>query len=334
MRTIEHPRALALSVLTGVFLAATLAFGAHPALAAYTARVQAGTLKITGNAASDKLALRLEPGSPTTLQVDVGEDGTADFSLDRTAFTAIDVEAGAGDDEVRIDESGGSFTDEAVTMNGGAGDDTLLGGSGADTLLGGGGSDVVDGNRGSDLASLGAGNDHFQWDPGDGSDVVDGQGGSDQLDFNGANIGEQIEVSANGPRVRFTRDIAAISMDLDGIEHVAFRALGGADTIHVGDLSGTDVDSVDVDLDASGGGGDGQADTVITDGTGHRDAVQVTRSGAEVSVAGLAALTRIVGSEAALDTLRVQTLDGNDTVTVAPDVADVIMPVVDLGAGQ
>ena len=148
MRTIEHPRALALSVLTGVFLAATLAFGAHPALAAYTARVQAGTLKITGNAASDKLALRLEPGSPTTLQVDVGEDGTADFSFDRSTFTAIDVEAGAGDDEVRVDESGGSFTDEAVTMNGGAGDDTLLGGSGADIVLGGGGKDVVDGNRG------------------------------------------------------------------------------------------------------------------------------------------------------------------------------------------
>ena len=141
MRPIEHPRALALSVLTGVFLAATLAFGAHPALAAYTARVQAGTLKITGNAASDKVALRLEPGSPTTLQVDVGEDGTADFSFDRSTFTAIDVEAGAGDDEVRIDESGGSFTDEAVTMNGGAGDDTLLGGSGADIVLGGGGKD-------------------------------------------------------------------------------------------------------------------------------------------------------------------------------------------------
>ena len=45
-------------------------------------------------------------------------------------------------------------------------------------------------------------------------------------------------------------------------------------------------------------------------------------------------MTRIVGSEPALDTLLVQTLDGNDDVTVAPDVADVITPVVDLGGGE
>ena len=69
-------------------------------------------------------------------------------------------------------------------------------------------------------------------------------------------------------------------------------------------------------------------------GTSRRDVVQVTRSGPQVSVAGLAALTRIVGSEAALDTLLVQTFDGNDAVTVAPDVADVITPLVDLGGGQ
>ena len=233
-----------------------------------------------------------------------------------------------------IAASNGLATLAALTIDGGDGDDTLLGGDGADVLLGGKGNDVVDGNRGSDQASLGAGDDRFQWDPGDGSDVVEGQGGSDRLDFNGANIGEQIELSANGPRVRLTRNIAAIVMDLDGIEQVAVRALGGADAILVDDLSGTDVDTVDVDLAAVGGSGDGQADTVTTNGTSRRDVVQVTRSGSEVSVAGLAAVTRIVGSEAALDTLLVQTLDGNDTVTVAPDVADVITPVVDLGGGQ
>ena len=42
-------------------------------------------------------------------------------------------------------------------------------------------------------------------------------------------------------------------MDLDGIEHVAVRALGGADEMRVGDLTGTDVKSVDVDLAATGG---------------------------------------------------------------------------------
>jgi hypothetical protein len=38
------------------------------------------------------------------------------------------------------------------------------------------------------------------------------------------------------------------------------------------------------------------------------------------------------GSEAANDTLRIQTLGGDDDVTVAPDVSNLITPIVDLGA--
>ena len=65
------------------------------------------------------------------------------------------------------------------------------------------------------------GDDRFQWDPGDGSDTVEGQAGNDRLDFNGSNAGEKIELSANGGRTRLTRNIAAITMDFDGIERVA-----------------------------------------------------------------------------------------------------------------
>ena len=50
--------------------------------------------------------------------------------------------------------------------------------------------------------------------------------------------------------------------------------------------------------------------------------------------AGLGRETRIAGSEPALDTLLVQTLGGNDDVTVAPDVSDLINPVVDLGGDE
>jgi len=60
----------------------------------------------------------------------------------------------------------------------------------------------------------------------------------------------------------------------------------------------------------------------------------VSRSGQQVVVGGLAAQTRITGGEASLDTLRVQTLGGDDDVTVAPDVSDLITPVVDLGADE
>ena len=65
-----------------------------------------------------------------------------------------------------------------ITVDGGIGNDTLLGGNGVDVLLGGDGNDFVDGQQGNDVAFLGAGDDTFQWDPGDGSDVVEGQDGA------------------------------------------------------------------------------------------------------------------------------------------------------------
>ena len=61
-------------------------------------------------------------------------------------------------------------------------------------------------------------------------------------------------------------------MDLNGVERVNFNALGGADTITVNDLTGTDVTNVNLDLASppGSGTGDGQADTVIVNGTNWR----------------------------------------------------------------
>ena len=70
---------------------------------------------------------------------------------------------------------------------------------------------------------------------------IEGQDGIDTMHFNGANIAENIDISANGGRVRFTRDVANITMDLNDVEHIDFKALGGADNIVVNDLSGTDA---------------------------------------------------------------------------------------------
>src|SRR5207302_3064633 len=127
-----------------------------------------------------------------------------------------------------------------LTVDGGAGNDSIVGSAGDDMLLGGDGNDTIVGGRGSDVALMGAGDDTFVWNPGDGSDTVEGQAGNDTMLFNGANIAEKIDVSASGPRVRFTRDVANIVMDLNGVEGINFNALGGADTITVNDLSGTD----------------------------------------------------------------------------------------------
>jgi hypothetical protein len=92
-------------------------------------------------------------------------------------------------------------------------------------LLGGDGNDMVNGGHGNDVAFLGSGNDVFVWNPGDGSDTVEGQGGTDTLLFNGANISEHIDISANGSRALLTRDVANISMDLNGVESINFHAL-------------------------------------------------------------------------------------------------------------
>ena len=135
-----------------------------------------------------------------------------------------------------------------LTLDGGAGNDTILGSQGADTLLGGDGNDFVFGDNGNDVALLGAGDDVFQWDPGDGNDTVEGQDGTDTLLFFGSNASENIDIVANGGRVLFLRDVANVTMDLNDVESIDFRALGGADNIVVGDLSGTDVTQVGIDL--------------------------------------------------------------------------------------
>ena len=135
-----------------------------------------------------------------------------------------------------------------LTVDGGAGDDTLLGSQGADVFLGGDGNDFIFGDNGNDVALMGAGDDIFQWDPGDGSDTVEGQDGTDTMLFNGANVAENIDIVANGGRVLFIRDVANVTMDLDDVEQIDFKALGGADNIVVGDLSGTDVTTINLNL--------------------------------------------------------------------------------------
>jgi Ca2+-binding RTX toxin-like protein len=62
----------------------------------------------------------------------------------------------------------------------------------------------VDGNQGNDTALLGAGNDVFQWDPGDGSDVIEGQPGTDTMLFNGSGGSENFDIFAKwGPSALF-----------------------------------------------------------------------------------------------------------------------------------
>ena len=205
-----------------------------------------------------------------------------------------------------VDESGGIFTDtESTTLDGGAGNDSLTGGSGVERFLGGPGDDFVRGGRGNDIAMLGDDNDTFVWNPGEGSDIVEGENGTDAMLFNGANVNEKIDLSANGSRVRFTRDVANITMDLNGVEVVDFNALGGSDTVTVNDLTGTDVTDVNTDLAAvpGSGTGDAAADNVIVNGTAVDDKLAVSGANGEADVTGGPAAVHVFGGEPALDTL-------------------------------
>ena len=151
-----------------------------------------------------------------------------------------------------IDASALAAGEVGLTIDGGAGNDTITGSSGADTLIGGDGNDTVIGGRGDDVALLGSGNDKFTWNPGDGSDIVEGQDGVDTLLFNGSNANENIDISANGGRVRLFRDVGSITMDLNGVEQIKLATLGGADTVTVNDLTGTGVNQVVVKLARAG----------------------------------------------------------------------------------
>jgi Ca2+-binding RTX toxin-like protein len=310
----QVPTGRVLAAAAAIALLAALGPGAVKAAAATTAQVRQGTLVVTGDGASDKVSLGLLFDDPNVLAIDVGEDGTTDFAFDRSTFTAIRVNAGGDDDEVRIDQNSGPITGQPITINGGAGNDTLIGGSSDELLQGGPGDDFIDGNIGSDTIEMGGGNDTFNWDPGDGSDIVEGGGGSDTLQFNASNANEQIAFGANGSRVRMTRDVGAITMDLNGIETANLNTLGGTDTVTVGDLTGTDLRAVNVNLAAFGGTGDGAADTVVVDGTAGADNVKLSNDGGGLVVGGLAAQTRVTGDEVGLDAVDVNTLAGDDTL--------------------
>jgi Ca2+-binding RTX toxin-like protein len=221
-----------------------------------------------------------------------------------------------------------------LTVDGGADDDTLLGSQGADVFLGGAGHDFIFGDNGNDLALMGAGDDVFQWDPGDGNDTLEGQDGVDTMLFFGSNASEQVTVSANGGRVIFFRDVATVTMDLDDVENIDFRALGGADNIVIGDLSGTDVTQIGLDLRGPNGGGDGAADAVTVNGTNGSDVFGAAGDAGGINVFGLQAAVDIFFQEVANDRLTLNALGGDDTVDATSLEADGIQLTMNGGLGN
>ena len=260
----------------------------------------------------------------------------APFSIDIGTSENLVVNANGGNDS--FSATGNLAALIKVTVDGSAGDDTLLGTNGADLILGGDGNDFVDGQQGNDIAFLGAGDDVFQWDPGDGSDVVEGQDGIDTLLFNGSAGDEIFALSANGGRALFTRNLGNIVMDLNDVETIDLNALGGADTI---DRQRSERDrrharSTSISPARSAGtAGDGAADTVDVN-AGRMVATSSTWSerGHPPRSSACPARVNVTGLEGANDTLVVNGLGGNDGITATTLPAGVVKLTIDGGAGD
>lgn len=323
-------RATVVVAAVATALWATMATTTPAAAAVHaTGQINGTTLEITGSNGKDHITLRLHVGDPTTLDVIDDDQPTAVLNFDRSLFDTISVSMLGGNDRVTLDASNGAFTDtQDTTVDGGDGNDVIVGSNGPEHLLGGDGDDDVDGNQGNDTVFLGPGDDVFVWNPGDGSDTVDGGEDYDQVVFSGANVGEHFSLGPNGGGVNLTRDVGNVSMDLDGVEELNLRTLGGSDVVEVVDVVGTDLEHFNVDLAGPLGGDDGSPDTVNVFGTNSADTIAVGGIPGRADVTGLGPVVHVAEGQST-DLLHVLAGEGDDDIRGAPVAGTAIEVLLD-----
>src|SRR3954452_18610211 len=176
----------------------------------------------------DVFTLDPEPGGPGFVRFQ--RTNLVPFTLD-TSSERFQVNGLGGNDSLASSAGVGALTLLSVdggagndTVNGSDGSDLLVGGEGNDPLNGGAGDDRIVGDRGSDTMNGGAGDDTLVWNNGDGSDVVNGDDGSDDVEVNGApGAGDVDTVQPAGARIRFERtNLVAFAIDV-----------GSSETMHV-----------------------------------------------------------------------------------------------------
>jgi Ca2+-binding RTX toxin-like protein len=204
----------------------------------------------------DEFTLDPEPGG-----VKFQRTNLVPFTLD-TATERFLVNGLGGNDSITAHDGVGALTLLSVdggagndTVNGSDGPDLIVGADGNDILNGGGGDDRIIGGTGADTMNGGSGDDTLVWNNGDGSDVLNGDAGNDDVEVNGSPIaGDVFTVQPNGGRIKFDRtNLVPFSLDIGSSETTHANGLGGDDTITVGDVGSYSVT-------ASGGAGN---DTLI-----------------------------------------------------------------------
>jgi Ca2+-binding RTX toxin-like protein len=214
-----------------------------------------GTDFIDGDAGNDTTEVN---GSPTLGDVFTLAPNGARVTFRRTNLVGFTLDAST--ERFQVNGLGGddSFTASPGTalpaltqlsVDGGAGNDTITGTDGADLLTGGEGNDVLNGaggddrivgDRGNDTMNGGAGDDTLVWNNGDASDVINGDDGSDDVEVNGAPAaGDTFSVRQNAARIAFARtNLVPFTLDIGSSETMHANGLGGDDAVTVGDVGG------------------------------------------------------------------------------------------------
>jgi Ca2+-binding RTX toxin-like protein len=155
-----------------------------------------------------------------------------------------------GDDSVTANDGVGALTLLSVdggagadTVNGSDGADLIVGGEANDVLSGGGGDDRIVGDRGNDTMTGGTGDDTLVWNNGDNTDVANGDAGRDDVEVNGAPAaGDIFTVQPNGARIKFDRpNLVPFTIDIGSSETLHANGLGGNDSISVGEVGAYEV---------------------------------------------------------------------------------------------
>jgi hypothetical protein len=135
----------------------------------------------------------------------------------------------------------------------------------------------------------------------------------------GSDADETFDFAPNGHRLRVTRDVDDVSLDINSIEAFDVIVGSGADTTRIGDLRAAGVQDIHTSLAPTiiTAGGDKSADRVEIVGTNGADAVTVTGKtvvSGSATVTGLPVKLLITHSDGLLDTLAIDTRGGKDSI--------------------
>jgi hypothetical protein len=353
-RTRMSRRRLAATVAVMATTAGGLTALAGPAAAAAgpTARLGQGTLTVSGTAARDVIDIEISHARVSvdfgfdgrvdaqfsmsgvqrlSVQLGGGNDGLSVIGTG-VGDVPITISGGAGGDALGVlgTEDPLLQGDAPVTVFGSSGNDdiSVVSVVGRVTVDAGIGDDVFrnGGNLGAETISLGDGNDKFvsTFDVDTSpflrrDDVVDAAAGQDTLELRGQFPSETVNLSARAGHLLVAHDQG--NVDAVGFENVTWFGFGGldegggGDDVIVNDLSGTGVVNFTPNFSSpfDAAAPNNSSDQLRVVGTAGADHITVGGSGANITVTGLVPTITPVLMDAK-DTLRIDTLAGNDTV--------------------